>query len=650
MDGLRALAVFAVFLFHAFPKYLRGGFVGVDVFFVISGFLISSIIFSQLENGSFSFWNFYSRRIRRIYPVLIAVLIASLVFGWFFLLADEFMQLGKHVAAGAGFVSNFVLWFESGYFDNAANTKPLLHLWSLGIEEQFYIVWPFLLWLAWKKRFNLFTVSFLIALVSFILNLHWYKSKPVVDFFSPQTRFWELLCGAMLAWANLHFRETLLPLKERLNVFFQRIVFFGTEKPDSALLSHVLSFLGMLFLVVAVLVTKEKGFPGKWALLPVFATVLLIAAGSNGWFNRKVLSNRVLVWFGMISYPLYLWHWPVLCFARIFLGREPSYLMRAVAFPVCIILAWLTTKLIENPLRFGKYGTFKTIGLFVAMTCVGLIGFTVYKKEGMCKRYSTVVQTLLKIQTKGYKTNEVYLYGCNQAGSQKPDYRTCTLQGKHAEKPTIAIWGDSHASAITYGFREHFRNQYNIWLRETPTCPPVFGTENKEIRLTCQNNNDFIIHEIEINKPKIVVLHAAWHARQIYRDSYKNLDNTITKLRKIGINNILVIGPVPSWDKKLPSLLISEFEKTQKIPARLIPRDYSTYQKIDKEMAKLSHQWNVKYMSPAHFLCNDKGCLTMEDEIPDKVITYDNDHLTGQGSKYLVSLFKDDPFFGINKP
>ena len=165
IDGLRALAVFAVFFFHAFPEVVRGGFIGVDVFFVISGFLISSIIFSRLENGSFSFRDFYSRRIRRIYPVLITVLFACLAFGALFLLSHglfsvyfilngEYAQLGKHVAGGAGFISNILLWFESGYFDKTAEAKPLLHLWSLGIEEQFYIVWPLLLWLAWKKRFN----------------------------------------------------------------------------------------------------------------------------------------------------------------------------------------------------------------------------------------------------------------------------------------------------------------------------------------------------------------------------------------------------------------------------------------------------------------------------------------------------------------
>ena len=352
IDGLRALAVFAVFVFHAFPNVMRGGFVGVDVFFVISGFLISSIIFRQLESNTFSFWNFYSRRIRRIYPVLVTVLSACLIFGLFYLLSDEYAQLGKHVAGGAGFISNFLLWFESGYFDRAAETKPLLHLWSLGIEEQFYIIWPLLLWLSWKKRFNLFVVCAVLATISFGLNLYLYKVAPVADFFSPQTRFWELLAGAMLAWLSM-YPERLRFLKGRL---FSRagdeIATNGTEQ--AGMRHHALSFAGALLLALSVFfikVTASRNYPGIWALFPVFAAVLLIAAGKDGWFNKHVLSNRILVWFGLISYPLYLWHWPILSFLHIAYAEKIPAWGGFAAFPVTVLLAWLTTRLVENPLR-----------------------------------------------------------------------------------------------------------------------------------------------------------------------------------------------------------------------------------------------------------------------------------------------------------
>ncbi len=176
IDGLRAIAVLSVVVFHAFPSWIQGGFIGVDVFFVISGFLISTIIFESLDKGVFSLTEFYARRIKRIFPALILVLIACFVFGWFALLADEYQQLGKHIAGGATFVSNFVLWHESGYFDNTADTKPLLHLWSLGVEEQFYIIWPLLLWFAYKRKFNLLNISIGITALSFSLNLYQVKN------------------------------------------------------------------------------------------------------------------------------------------------------------------------------------------------------------------------------------------------------------------------------------------------------------------------------------------------------------------------------------------------------------------------------------------------------------------------------------------
>jgi peptidoglycan/LPS O-acetylase OafA/YrhL len=200
IDGLRAIAVLAVVIYHAFPKILKGGFIGVDVFFVISGYLISTILYEDFSKGRFSFANFYSRRIKRIFPSLIIVLFSCFMFGWFVLTAEEYRQLGKHIAAGAGFISNFIFWNEAGYFDNSADTKPLLHLWSLGIEEQFYIIWPLLLWIAWKSKFSLLGLILLVGTASFILSILGVNRDLVATFYSPQTRFWELLSGSLLAW------------------------------------------------------------------------------------------------------------------------------------------------------------------------------------------------------------------------------------------------------------------------------------------------------------------------------------------------------------------------------------------------------------------------------------------------------------------
>lgn len=200
IDGLRALAVLSVVIYHAFPEWLKGGFVGVDIFFVISGYLISTIIFTNLEKETFSFREFYIRRVKRLFPALLLVLVSSLLFSWFALFADEFEQLGKHVLAGTVFISNLVFWSENGYFDNIAASKPLLHLWSLGIEEQFYIIWPLLIWFVWRSKIGLLLVTISVTFLSFFLNIYSIGQDPVATFYSPLTRLWELSTGSLLAY------------------------------------------------------------------------------------------------------------------------------------------------------------------------------------------------------------------------------------------------------------------------------------------------------------------------------------------------------------------------------------------------------------------------------------------------------------------
>ncbi len=204
IDGMRGLAVLAVVAFHAWPRIARGGYVGVDVFFILSGYLISSIIFKGLEKNAFDFKTFYVRRIRRIFPALILVLLACFVFGWFTLPSVPYSELAQQTAAGAGFVSNIVLFQQTGYFDTSSATKPLLHLWSLGIEEQFYLVWPLLLYTAWRSRVSLPRVAAFIAVASFAVNLYVAHINPSADFYLPFTRFWELALGSLLAYATLH--------------------------------------------------------------------------------------------------------------------------------------------------------------------------------------------------------------------------------------------------------------------------------------------------------------------------------------------------------------------------------------------------------------------------------------------------------------
>lgn len=410
IDGLRAIAVLAVVAFHAFPNWIKGGFIGVDIFFVISGYLISTIIFESLDKGTFSFSEFYSRRIKRIFPALILVLVSCFVFGWFTLLADEFQQLGKHIAAGASFISNIVFWNEAGYFDNAADTKPLLHLWSLGIEEQFYIVWPLLLWVAWKRNFNLLTITVVFAIISFALNLHGVKQDAVATFYSPQTRFWELLSGSLLAWVTLYKKNSLTHIKGEIDARLSRIAYNGKHEIDGKAVANVLSFIGFFLLLYGFWrINKEVNFPGKWALVPVMGTLLLLIGGSKAWINRTILSNKIVVWFGLISFPLYLWHWPLLSFARISENEEPSLNIRIAAVVLSVVLAWLTYKIVERPIRFGKQSNAKVTALVVLMIVVGYIGYNSYARGGLSFRLKNMTHEKLLIKRKGLDTLQASL-------------------------------------------------------------------------------------------------------------------------------------------------------------------------------------------------------------------------------------------------
>ena len=308
IDGLRAIAVLSVVGFHAFPTRITGGFVGVDVFFVISGYLISTIVLGALSEGRFGFASFYAGRVRRLFPALAVVLVASYLLGWRVLLPHEYKQLSRDVVAGAGFLSNFGFWSDSGYFDASAELKPLLHLWSLSVEEQFYLVWPLFLIVASKWRFNLLRPMLVIILGSFTLNVVVTARDPVASFYVPATRLWELALGGVLASIVRTMRHP------------------SQDAPGMLRAHHanVMAVVGSACITAAVVgLNKGVQFPGWWVLLPTIGTVLVIAAGPNAWLNHSVLSLRPLVAVGLISYPLYLWHWPLLSFARIVEPGEP---------------------------------------------------------------------------------------------------------------------------------------------------------------------------------------------------------------------------------------------------------------------------------------------------------------------------------------
>jgi peptidoglycan/LPS O-acetylase OafA/YrhL len=358
IDGLRAIAVLSVIVFHAFPHKLPGGFIGVDIFFVISGFLITKIIRDELQNDSFSIFTFYLRRITRIFPALILMLLATFSFGWFFLLTDEYAQLSKHVSSASIFISNLVLIGESGYFDNSSDTKPLLHLWSLGIEEQFYIFWPWLIFFAIKRRLKMNAIILVVGGISFLLSIYFLSINSTYVFYSPVTRCWELLCGAYIAW--IHYESKATSTKNIIVANFQSIV-------------------GLAFISIGIYFFKDTySFPGWWAILPVLGATLLILAGMEAWINKNILGNKILVWIGLISYPLYLWHWPLLAFAKIIEGKTPRDHIRFQLIIAAFFLAYLTYRLVEKPIRSKEVTKLKALILSSLMIIIGIIGFAFY--------------------------------------------------------------------------------------------------------------------------------------------------------------------------------------------------------------------------------------------------------------------------------
>jgi peptidoglycan/LPS O-acetylase OafA/YrhL len=364
IDGLRAIAVGSVVAFHTFPNFFKGGFVGVDIFFVISGYLISGIIVDAVEGRRFSYLDFYIRRIRRIFPALVVVIAATLFVGWYVLLPDEFERLGKHLAAGAGFATNLVLWGEAGYFDVSSDTKPLLHLWSLAIEEQFYILWPLILGPVWRRKRGLLVATASIAAISFAYNVISVVHHPVAAFYSPLARFWELMLGGILAYLVRQKGEWL--------------AHFPTQRAAGGLLLIGVSVFAL---------NREFAFPGYWALLPTVGAFLVISAGFTNWISKYLLGNRLMVGVGLISYPLYLWHWPILVFAKIVKGGLLTPTDRIGAIAASVALAFLTYRFVEYPIRhsaalrtpqgFIAQG-FIAQGLAAAMAAAGALGLLIF--------------------------------------------------------------------------------------------------------------------------------------------------------------------------------------------------------------------------------------------------------------------------------
>lgn len=621
IDGLRAVAVLAVVIFHAFPALIPGGFIGVDIFFVISGFLISTILARSLDQGSFSFAGFYARRIKRIFPALLLVMAATLAFGWFALFPDELAQLGLHISGGAGFLSNLVLWNEVGYFDRGADTKPLLHLWSLAIEEQFYIVWPVVLLLAWKRRISLLAAAAVLAALSFAANVGGINAFPSATFYSPASRAWELLAGAMLACALLHPA----PLVSRA----ARLL------PPNAW-----SALGALLIALGLaVITAAHRFPGWYALLPVAGAVMLIGAGPRAWFNRVVLSNRLLVWVGLISYPLYLWHWPLLSFAHIIEAKTPAPHLRALLVLAALVLAWLTYLLVERPLRFGK-GRYKVAVLAALMVMLAAAGAWIVKKDGLPQR-PAVVDNARHQKSLVLVEDVQNAAACKKRYGFDTEYEYCLL-ARPDQDPTVVLLGDSHAYHVVYGLTKYY-SSIGENLLMLGTRHPYWGLApgDDPYQLATQP-----MLELAMNTPSIKTVVFSTHLRldNSMPDSrviYEAARDTIRRFREAG-KSVIIMEDVPilGFNPRACIRRAGIPSTGTRSPCALPRADVDNQTPKDEVLlAELVRDFpGVALFRTRDLMCDDKLCWAMKDG---DLLYRDDNHLSYEGDLYIGSKFSE---------
>ena len=616
IDGLRAVAVLSVIGFHAVPKSVTGGFIGVDIFFVISGYLISSLILGGLKNGSFSYLEFYARRVRRIFPALTVVLIFVWALGWFALYPANFEALNKHIVAGAAFAANIVTYFEVGYFDAPASTKPLLHLWSLGVEEQFYFVFPALLALVWRhKAANLILTA--IAVASFALNVVTVRYSPSFAFYLPLTRFWEFLAGTLLAY------DTINGWTARLEANARR--------------GNAASAIGMVMIFGGIFMIPAAGeYPGWWALLPVVGTALIIWAGQQAWINRKILADQKLVFIGLISYPLYLWHWPLIVMGQAIVRDYSSptnhhaRTATIAAIVISFVLSWLTFEFVERPIRTRRPRVdLRRIATAcaAALAAVVVIAFVTIRSDGFPERYPKEIRALLMPLT---------------LGEDYPPYD----EKKDSAGPLVVAYGDSHAGhlfpGLTYLQNERtFRYKLIAWS----SCPPFSDIVPNELEY-CRKQQTAVEEELTRLRPDIVVISAFWY-------EYKRIERLSQMLQffqRIGVRRVVVLGAVPYWPEPPQALLYKtmRLDPLHRIPDRL-PVFYPEGFKFDKELKMITTAQGATFVSVHDVFCNEEGCVVRSGDTARDIFQVDLTHFSAAGSWYLISHIADEIFNGISK-
>ena len=616
IDGLRGLAVLLVLIFHAWPRLLPGGFIGVDVFFVISGYLISGILLNDLQASKFSLTHFYARRVKRIFPALAMVLTLSLLLGWRYLLAGEYQSLGRQTAGAAGFVPNLLALQDNGYFDPAAASKPLMHLWSLGIEEQFYLAWPLLLALAFRWSRGPAVLIAGLAAASLVACLAITPSNANEAFFSPFTRCWELLAGASLAlfrpWTWAGFR------------------------------SHAaLGWSGLAIIVASALVVRDgQAFPGWRAGLPVLGAAAVVASNSDGQGYGRWLGGRFWVGLGLISYPLYLYHWPALFFLhRLWTG--PAWASEPLALLGAVLAAWLTWRGIERPMRAPGWESVKVGLLALVVAFLAGAGLWVQAQGGFDRRPIN-----LRISRavswadwkRWYRVGDCLL----EIGQGPSSFKAACLEpaANGADvRPLVLLWGDSYAAALYQGLlNDPFKARYRLAQFTMNGCLPALGLASLS-GSHCPEVNSAVLGLLKRHRPRLLVVAANWNH---YRSAEGHLlvqaawlRGLVHAARQAGVGKVLVLGQLPVFPEGQPAIGLRDFipNVNDRGARGLDPQVYEA----DAFVRLAVEGTGAEFVSPLDALCNGEGCLLSARRDRLEPLAWDAGHLTAAGSRFVVA-------------
>ncbi|MGF1552617.1 MAG: acyltransferase family protein [Paracoccaceae bacterium] len=629
IDGLRAVAVASVVLYHFFPEAVPGGYVGVDVFFVISGFLITAILKRSFDDGTFAYADFYARRAKRLLPALLTVIAATAAAGWLLYLPGDLDALGWQIAAGALFVANIHFHRETGYFQAEEETQPLLHLWSLGVEEQFYIVLPALIAVVMRRRPDRLALAIAaLALLSFAMSTLALARNPGAAFYLLPYRFWELGLGALLALAAPRLAALVGPARRR----------------------EALAVAGLaLVLAPVVLYDASTPFPGPAALAPCLGAALLIATGSASAVGRR-LASAPMRGLGLVSYSLYLWHWPVLAFLSYYLVAPPGPLAAAGGVLASLGLAVLTWRFVETPIRRGRLAPGRARGLAGgALALTGALALALPAGGGWPGRFEALRHAGQPLALRDILTS------CPRVRAPGADRRWSCAFGPGPAR--AVLWGDSHAGALMPGFAATLAGAGLPGAAVAKTaCAPLLGIDRADRPAThrCAAHNAAVLDWIGETRPERVVLAARWalvatgtrppgergrtprpvdvtDGRPF--DFAAALERTVAALRATGAEVVLLAG-VPEVGWNVPRVLrrLDLYGR----PARPGPtpgRHAARNAGVEAALDRLARRPGVSVARPAEALCDAEGC---RGEDARGFLYRDDDHLSAHGARLVA--------------